>query len=104
MHRSGAIPAIAPDPTGVSDDGPASVEPGPLAVPFFAAGDDAPWVEIQVPARWGLDRIHLVTGPGPRPHLRRIEWSTVAMVAPDPCEKSLATTFATLRFVAAPTS
>ena len=26
--------------------------------------------------------------PGPRPHLRRIEWSTVAMVAPDPCGKS----------------
>ena len=57
-------------------------------MPFFAAADDAPWAQIQVPAGWGLDRIHLLTGPDP--HLRRIELSTVAMVAPDPCEESFA--------------
>ena len=48
----------------------------------------APWAEIEVPAGWGHDRLHPATGPDLDPHLRRIELSTVAMVAPDPCEES----------------
>ena len=81
-------PAPTPDPTEGSQEGLAPLEPGPHALAFFAAADDAPWAEIQVPAGWGLDRIHFATGPDLDPHLRRIELSTVAMVAPDPCEES----------------
>jgi hypothetical protein len=41
-----------------------------------------------VPAGWGLDQVALVTGSDLDPHLRRIEASVVAMVAPHPCEDS----------------
>ena len=82
--------ARTPDATEGSEDGPTPLEPGPHALAFFAATDDAPRAEMQVPAGWGLDRIALVTGPDLDPHLRRIELSTVAMVAPDPCEDSFA--------------
>ena len=82
--------ARTPDATHGSEDGPTPLEPGPHAMAFFAATDDAPHAELQVPAGWGLDRIVLVTGQDLDPHLRRIELSTVATVAPDPCEASSA--------------
>ena len=68
-----------------SPDEPAPLEPATYAIGFLGASDDAPWAAIEVPAGWGHDRLHPATGPDLDPHLRRIELSTVAMVAPDPC-------------------
>jgi len=82
--------AGTPDATDGSEDGPAPLEPGPYALAFFAATDDAPRAEIEVPAGWGLDGIALLTGPDLDPHLRRIEATVVAAVAPGPCEDSFA--------------
>ena len=65
---------------------PLPLDPGRYAIPFIAAADDAPWGEIEVPAGWGQDRLHLATGPDLDPHLRRVELLTVDWVAPDPCE------------------
>ena len=83
--------ARTPAATDGSEGGPAPLDAGPHALAFFAATDDAPWAEIEVPAGWGLDRIAFVTGRDADPHLRRIEATVVAMVAPDPCEDSFAT-------------
>ena len=90
--------ADAADPTAAqtldselgSPDEPAPLDPGRYVVPFLGASDSAPWVEIEVPEGWGHDRIQLATGPDLDPHLRRIEASTVMMVAPDPCRDSFA--------------
>ena len=73
-----------------SPDEPAPLKAATYAIGFLGASDDAPWAEIEVPAGWGHDRLHPATGPDLDPHLRRIELSTVAMVAPDPCEDSFA--------------
>ncbi|MET0739606.1 MAG: hypothetical protein ABW035_15125 [Acidimicrobiales bacterium] len=76
------------DPEVGSAAEPAPLEPDAYAIGFLGASDDAPWAEIEVPAGWGHDRLHPATGPDLDPHLRRIELSGVAMVAPDPCEQS----------------
>ena len=73
-----------------SPDEPAPLKAATYAIGFLGASDDAPWAEIEVPAGWGHDRLHPATGPDLDPHLRRIELSGVAMVAPDPCEESFA--------------
>jgi hypothetical protein len=69
-----------------SPEEPVPLEPGRYAIPFFGAADDAPWGQVEVPAGWGQDRLHLATGPDLDPHLRRVELLAVDMVAPDPCE------------------
>jgi hypothetical protein len=68
-----------------SSDEPAPLEPATYAIEFLGASDDAPWAAIEVPTGWGHDRLYPATGPDLDPHLRRIELSTVASVAPDPC-------------------
>ena len=73
-----------------SPDEPAPLEAAAYAIPFLGASDGAPWAEIEVPAGWGHDRLHPATGPDLDPHLRRIELSTVAYVAPDPCRSARA--------------
>jgi hypothetical protein len=69
-----------------SPEDPVPLEPGRYAIPFFGAPDDAPWGQVEVPAGWGQDRLHLATGPDLDPHLRRVELLAVDRVASDPCE------------------
>jgi hypothetical protein len=73
-----------------SPDEPAPLEAATYAIGFLGASDDAPWAAIEVPSGWGQDRLHPATGPDLDPHLRRIELSTVAYVAPDPCRSARA--------------
>ena len=94
--RRSTEPAAPADDVGVLDsergsaDDPAPLEPGDYAVPFIGAPDDAPWGQVEVPAGWGQDRLHLATGPDLDPHLRRIELVSVDRVAADPCDGILA--------------
>jgi hypothetical protein len=89
----GSLEPVAPD-GGVrvlnsgrgSPEDPAPLDPGRYAIPFLGAADDAPQGQVQVPAGWAQDRLHLATGPDLDPHLRRIELSTAGSVARDPCE------------------
>jgi hypothetical protein len=78
------------DSTLGSPDEPAPLEAATYAIPFLGASDGAPWAEIEVPAGWGHDRLNPATGPDLDPHLRRVELSTVAYVAPDPCRSARA--------------
>ena len=77
-----------PDSTVGSADEPAPLEPGPYAIAFFAASDLTPLGGDRGARRLGPRPAPPGDGPDLDPHLRRIELSTVAMVAPDPCEES----------------
>lgn len=68
---------------------PAPLETGRYAIPFIGAADNTPWGEVEVPAGWGQDRLHLATGPDLDPHLRRIELLKVTAVSSDPCNGSM---------------
>ncbi len=64
---------------------PAPLEPGGYVIPFIWAAGNTPWGEVDVPAGWAQDRLHLATGPDLDPHVRRIELLKVTAVATDPC-------------------
>jgi hypothetical protein len=92
----GSVDPVAPvDEVRVLDanlgtpDSPVPLAAGRYAIPVLGATADRLWGELEVPAGWAQDRLHLATGPDLDPHLRRIELLTVSAVPTDPCNGSM---------------